>query len=171
MPTFRINLGVYLRSLCSNRSALFFFLNWQGQTCSAFCFLFVFFLIYSCQVCLILSYSIRCETIPFPFPVLYSCLLMLIRIIVWNTSVRSENYIWLACVILWKEIAQGNTLLSVQYFSANTCWQKNYLKKNCGQKLLDFSWFYEENSITNIANFSCIKVSAWYLCLLCRKCY
>ena len=138
MPMFRINLGVYLRSLCSNRSTLFFFLNWQGQTCSAFCFLFVFFLIYSCQVCLILSYSIRCETIPFPFAVLYSCLLMLIRIIVWNTSVRTENYIWLACVILWKEIAQGNTLLSVQYFSANTCWQKKLSEKKLWSKIARF---------------------------------
>ena len=128
MPTFRINLGVYLRSLCSNRSALFFFSQLTGTDMFSFLFFVCFFfLIYSCQVCLILSYSIRCETIPFPFAVLYSCLLMLIRIIVWNTSVRSENYIWLACVILWKEIAQGNTLLSVHYFSANTCWQKNYL--------------------------------------------
>ena len=127
MPTFRINLGVYLRSLCSNRSALFFFSIDRDRHVQLFVFCLFFFLIYSCQVCLILSYSIRCETIPFPFAVLYSCLLMLIRIIVWNTSVRSENYIWLACVILWKEIAQGNTLLSVHYFSANTCWQKNYL--------------------------------------------
>ena len=129
MPMFRINLGVICDRFVRIGPRSFFFSIDRDRHVQLFVSYLFFFLIYSCQVCLILSYSIRCETIPFPFAVLYSCLLMLIRIIVWNTSVRSENYIWLACVILWKEIAQGNTLLSVQYFSANTCWQKNYLKK------------------------------------------